>query len=62
MKVVFFGLLLLPALSLGAVKLPESYTTTGRIILPYADIVEPFNVSISGKANKGVYNFYNGKV
>ena len=43
------------------VEWPDAYTAIGRIILPYADIVEPFNVSVDSHSNKAIYSFYNGK-
>ena len=62
MKFVLFSILVLPALAFGApkpIKWPTDYTVSGRIILPYADIVEPFTVSMIEK--KGYYDFYNGQ-
>ena len=56
---------LVPVLFAGdvpTVSWPDAYTTTGRIILPYADVLEPFNVSVNMKNKQAVYSFYNGKV
>ena len=66
MKLIVF-LTCLPALfardtRTPTVTWPDAYTAIGRIILPYADIVEPFNVSVDTKVSKAMYSFYNGKV
>lgn len=59
---------LLPLLCVAApretpsLSLPQAYTAVGRVIMPYGDILEPFNVSVDMKANTAMYSFYNGTI
>ena len=42
------------------VEWPEAYSASGRVILPYGDINEPFKVAVNGKEKKGMFDFYDG--
>ena len=53
---------LLPAIAFaGPLQWPQTYQTSGMIILPYGDIAEPFTAIVDMSTGKSYLNTYAGE-
>jgi len=60
MRQVAFLVALLVAGAYGTLQWPETYTATGVIVLPYAEVSEPFYVAMDSANRRSLTSTYDG--